>query len=351
MKKSFTFILDCMEMKIAAKNDIDADTLLPRNFNEKIKVLDHKISGYFNSLSQDYETNIKTMNDEELHIVLDIMKIIGNDENQFLQMVKMFMQKKVSCGIPNDSTTNIWIYSDMTRKLNAHLATMVDEIDREEDLSFFKRLSQLNEHINAKIFNNCSEKLEKHVQSLVTKIKDKSEWKNAYCEQINLCYNCFTSMQKNGVLSNIVKNHVEMIEDIVNKRIEQLEKEASSNLNADKIMPVLIAIKLISVYIFSFKEIINKRIDQLLSAYKREHKGINIPALALKLEKDPDRIGEMIVAEHNAFKGYNVSLFNVKTQSHGIDYILKRMEAKGDKVDASKLEKKYEEFNSLCRKL
>ncbi|ETO27642.1 purine NTPase, partial [Reticulomyxa filosa] len=373
MKKSFTFILDCMEMKIAAKNDIDADMLLPRNFNEKIKELDHKISSYFNSLLQDYETSIKTMNDEELHTVLDIMKIIGNDENQFLQMVKMFMQKKVSCGIPNDSTTNIWIYSEMTRKLNAHLATMVDEIDREgvindktkandvererffgllkDKLEFFRRLSQLHEHINTKIFDNCSEKLEKHVQSLVTKIKDKSEWKNADCEKINLCYNCFTSMHKNGVLSNIVKNHVEMIEDIVNKRIEQLEKEASSNLNADKIMPVLIAMKLISVYIFSFKEIVNKRIDQLLSAYKREHTGINIPALALKLEKDPDGIGEMIVSEHNAFKGYNVALFNVKTQSHGIDYILKGMKAKGDKVDASKLEKKYEEFNSLYRKL
>ncbi|ETO15069.1 hypothetical protein RFI_22296, partial [Reticulomyxa filosa] len=222
------------------------------------------------------------MNDEELHIVLDVMKIIGNEENQFLQTVKMFMEKKVSCSISNSSTTNIWTYSEMTRKLNAHLKS--------------------------------------NVQSLVTKIKDKSEWKNTDCEQINLCYNCFTSMQKNGALSNIVKNHVEMIEDIVNKRIEQLEKQASSNLNADKVMPVLIAMKLISVYIFSFKEIVNKRIDQLLSAYKRKNTEINIPSLVLKLEKDLSGIGEMIVAEHNAFKGYNVSLFNVKTQSHGINH-------------------------------
>ncbi|ETN97116.1 hypothetical protein RFI_40415, partial [Reticulomyxa filosa] len=338
-----------------------------------IKELDHKISSYFNSLLQDYETSIKTMNDEELHTVLDIMKIIGNDENQFLQMVKMFMQKKVSCGIPNDSTTTNWTYSDMIRKLNAHLATMVDEIDREgvingrtktndmererffgllkDKLEFFKRLSQLNEHINTKIFSNCSEKLEKHVQSLMTKIKDKSEWKNTDCEQINLCYNCFTSMHKNGILSNIVKNHAEIIEDIVNKKIDQLEKEASSNLNADKVMPVLIAMKLISVYIFSFKEIVNKRIDQLLGAYKRKDTGINIPTLALKLEKDPDGIGKMIVAEHNAFKGYNVSLFNAKTRSHGIDYILERMETKGDKKDASKLKKKYDEFDSLYREL
>ncbi|ETO00308.1 hypothetical protein RFI_37139, partial [Reticulomyxa filosa] len=145
--------------------------------------LDHGISNYFNSLLQNYETSIKTMNDEELHIVLDVMKIIGNEENQFLQTVKMFMEKKVSCSISNSSTTNIWTYSEMTRKLNAHLVTMVDEIDREEvindkakendmererffgllndKLEFFKRLSQLNEHINTKIFNNCSEKLEK----------------------------------------------------------------------------------------------------------------------------------------------------------------------------------------------
>ncbi|ETN99120.1 hypothetical protein RFI_38367, partial [Reticulomyxa filosa] len=149
-----------------------------------------------------------------------------------------------------------------------------------------------------------------------------------------------------------VKQQTEAVDSVVKNRTEQLEKEAMTNLVVKHLIPQLLAMKEISMYIFSFKNVVDKRIDELLGAYKRHNKGgMSISLLALQLEKEPSGIGKIIVAEHNAFKGYNVSLFNVKTQSHGIDYILKKIETKGDKVDASKLKKIYEEFNSLYRKL
>ncbi|ETO00754.1 hypothetical protein RFI_36686, partial [Reticulomyxa filosa] len=79
--------------------------------------------------------------------------------------------------------------------------------------------------------------------------------------------------------------------------------------------------------------------------------GTGIAMLALNLEKDPSGIGEMIVAEHNAFKGYNVALFNSKTMSHGIDYVLKKIRAKDDQINTENLKEKFNKWNNLYRQL
>ncbi|ETO11725.1 hypothetical protein RFI_25652 [Reticulomyxa filosa] len=57
----------------------------------------------------------------------------------------------------------------------------------------------------------------------------------------------------------------------------------------------------------------------------------------------------MIVAEHNVFKGLSVALFNQKTLTHGIDYVLEKINVKDDSIDTSKLKKMYDEFNIKYR--
>ncbi|ETO10976.1 hypothetical protein RFI_26400 [Reticulomyxa filosa] len=201
----------------------------------------------------------------------------------------------------------------------------------------------------------CTEKLEKEAHDIVKKMKDNPKWSSEDYSHVNLCYNCFIAMQKNGVFSSIAKMQMEAIDTLVNKQVEQLEKGAMKDLSIEAIVPWLLLMKQMSVRIFSFKDTVNKRIDELLGAFKRQHKdGIGISVLALKLEKDTTGVGEMIVAEHNAFKGYNVALFNVKTQAHDVEYVLRRMDTKGDIIDAVRSEKlanKYKEFKDLYTKL
>ncbi|ETO32257.1 hypothetical protein RFI_04860, partial [Reticulomyxa filosa] len=46
-----------------------------------------------------------------------------------------------------------------------------------------------------------------------------------------------------------------------------------------------------------------------------------------------------------------MSLFNVKTKSHGVDYVLEKLDIKGNKTDLTKLKTKYLEFDGKYRQL
>jgi hypothetical protein len=65
----------------------------------------------------------------------------------------------------------------------------------------------------------------------------------------------------------------------------------------------------------------------------------------LALEKDS--FGKNIVSEHKIFDGFALSVFNTKTQSHGIDHILKSIE--GDLINKTKLRTRYDEFIAVYK--
>ncbi|ETO00545.1 hypothetical protein RFI_36895, partial [Reticulomyxa filosa] len=343
--------------------------------NEKIKELQNKTLDYFNSFQERYKKSMDAKNAEELHVVLDKLKIVGN-EGPFLQKVLMLMKKKVECDIPEDSSTRkLWSYSEIAHDLNVNLEKMTDDIINEglvngktksndmerarffsqlkEKLDFIKRVSQWKSHLtNPQKLSSCEAKLEKEVESLMKRISEITVWSSDDCSQINLYFSCFVSMQNNEILSSVVKLHIDSIDNIVKNRTQKLESDAMANLNVENVIPRLLSMKTMSLYMFSFKEVVNKRIDEFLNTYKRQRKdGTGIAMLALKLEKDPSGIGEMIVAEHNAFKGYNVALFNSKTMSHGIDYVLEEIRTKDDQIDTEDLKEKFKKFNDLYRQL
>ncbi|ETN99978.1 hypothetical protein RFI_37480, partial [Reticulomyxa filosa] len=176
-------------------------------------------------------------------------------------------------------------------------------------------------------------------------------WSPDDYSQTNLYFSCFMSMQKKEILSSVVKLHIDTIDIIVKNRMQKLESDAMTNSDVDNVISRLLSMKTMSIYMFNFKEVVNKRIDEFLNAYKRQCKdGTGIAMLALKLEKDSSGIGEMIVAEHNAFKGYNVALFNSKTMSHGIDYVLEEIGAKNDQINTD-LKEKFNKCDDLYRRL
>ncbi|ETO00701.1 hypothetical protein RFI_36739, partial [Reticulomyxa filosa] len=165
-----------------------------------------------------------------------------------------------------------------------------------EKLDFIQRVSQCKSHLtNLQKLAGCEAKLEKEVESFMKRISAITAWSPDDCSQVNQYFDCFVSMQKNGVLSSVVKLHIDSIDTIVKNWMQKLESDAMTNLNVDHVIPRLLSMKTMSIYMFSFKEVVNKRIDEFLNTYKRQRKD----------GTDPSGIGEMIVAEHNAFKGYN----------------------------------------------
>ncbi|ETN99341.1 intracellular protein transport protein USO1, partial [Reticulomyxa filosa] len=215
MERAFTFVISCIDLK-----DIDTS-----NMNEKIKELQNKTLDYFTSFQERYKKSMDAKNAEELHVVLDKLKIVGK-ECPFLQKVLVFMKKKVECGIPEDSSTRkLWSYSEIAHDLNVNLEKMMDDITNEglvnektksndmerdrffsqlkEKLDFVKRVSQWESHLtNLQKLASCEAKLEKEVESLMKRISAITAWSPDDCNQTNLYFSCFMSMQKNGVLSS-----------------------------------------------------------------------------------------------------------------------------------------------------
>ncbi|ETO08396.1 Helicase conserved domain containing protein [Reticulomyxa filosa] len=358
MAKLLDFMLQCIELKkdvSEMKENKDKEELLPDNFNDKIKELNAKLISFFCFVM------FQDMNCKDLLVVCQ-------QESAFFQKVKTFMKRKAYCNISEEM--KLLTYSEIKHDFNSQLQKLLESIvdegiinnnttinDTERDrffkhlkakLEFVKQISQWNSHVtNVETLKKCPDKLEKEIQNLVTKIN--LTWTAAECDYINLSYSCLSFMQKYSIFENVVKLQIEAVDVLVRNRVTQLENEAIHNLTIESIIPSLLAMKQMSVHIFRFKDVINNRIDELVNAYKRKYK--DIPMLALSLEKDSTGMGEMIVAEHNVFKGYTVALFNQKTQSHGIDYVLQHIEVKKGKIDKIKLAKRYEEFLNMYRKV
>ncbi|ETN98664.1 hypothetical protein RFI_38828, partial [Reticulomyxa filosa] len=329
------------------------------------------IHQYFASIEQRYKHGISSMDVDEIRTALDVMQVVGNDTNDLLGKINMFMRNN-NAGL----NANFKTYSDMLMDLDLQLKKMTEEIvnkgiinDKTKtndtarnryfkalkgQLDFLQHLVQQQQQQQSKshlhnckqLVDNCFLTLETQVNEHTKKIEKHLKWSPIDCDNINLCYNCFLSMKKNLILTSVVKSQLDNLENLVLDRVQQLKKESVDNPQAENVIPKLIAMKIMSVHIFSFKDDINKHIDEVLGVYKEKNKGgICIPKLALLLEKDRAGIGEMIVAEHAVFKGYSVSLFNVKTKSHGVDYVLEKLDIKGNKTDLTKLKTKYLEFD------
>ncbi|ETO04468.1 hypothetical protein RFI_32928, partial [Reticulomyxa filosa] len=370
IEQSLSFAIDCMDVKTRTNSDIDVKQLLPSKFAERMKEWNIEISKCFASLQQKYEHYVETMNAMKLYTLFEIIKTVGNEEGTFLQKVKIFFSKSIMHGF-FDFTNTLFTYSGMVHDLNLYLDKMVEDITREgilndktktndaerdrffqqlkEKLDFLKRLSEWKGYSdNKRKLDTCLESLEKEVKD-TEKTKELVNWTPSYYDAINLRYNCLVFMSKHGIIPDRTKVQVQKIENDINCRKDLLKKAA---LNAENMKPQLLAMKEMSIRVLRFKDSLNKDIDEVLLAYKKKHKdGIGIAALAVELEKDPSGIGKTLVAEHSAFKGYLVSLFNVKTQGHQIEYTLKKIGTKGGEVNLELLRKIRDDFDKTYRRL
>ena len=142
---------------------------------------------------------------------------------------------------------------------------------------------------------------------------------------------------------NDIEVKIKQVEEKVFNKIAEWEKIVEEDSSLDSIAKSLVNMKRVSNNISSLKGKINIRIDQTLVRYKNKTKtSTAFSKLGAILSKDANGVGPSIIVEHNAFQGYALSLFNEKTQKHGINYVLENI--KGDSIHMDTLTKRCKEF-------
>lgn len=111
--------------------------------------------------------------------------------------------------------------------------------------------------------------------------------------------------------------------------------------NLSQSTEAFIAIKSLSIKLFVFKEKIDKILDKSINDFIKQAGGFSIIGkLGILFKRD--RVGSMIMSEHKIFDSFQRSLFNRKTLSQGIEYVVADLE--GDLLDKKKLRRVYDEF-------
>lgn len=99
----------------------------------------------------------------------------------------------------------------------------------------------------------------------------------------------------------------------------------------------------------SVKEIFDNA-DEMLNIILFQSSLIALDKLGTLLNQDQSGVGQSIISEHACFKGFSLSIFNEKTQKHGIDYVLAHLESNND-INKIIWRRKYNEFEDKYKEL
>jgi len=116
------------------------------------------------------------------------------------------------------------------------------------------------------------------------------------------------------------------------------------NFTLDNIARTLKIIQKIGVKVFGLKILIEKYIEQILN-YFIEQKGYHQLEMLKSFLEDSEQdyvYGRIIIDKQKAFKENSIQIFNRKTQTHGIDYVLEKLE--GTDLNLPALKRLFEEF-------
>ncbi len=148
-----------------------------------------------------------------------------------------------------------------------------------------------------------------------------------------------------GLKENLEEFDSKIIE-LMNRYMAQIQDDNNLKNASD----YLIKMKTVSKNLVCFKERIDKMIDQVLLEFKQKNGGasaINKLGVLFKQTKNPT--GQIIVSEHQCFKGYSLSVFNSKTKKHDIAYVIDNLD--GDSLDKDRLRKRYDKFQTEYNRL
>jgi hypothetical protein len=143
--------------------------------------------------------------------------------------------------------------------------------------------------------------------------------------------------------SKIESNLMRKTTETINQLSQGIEKKS-----LDQAALIFIQIKTFSNKLYVFKEPIDAKLDEIMNRYIAENGGFEIVGkLGVLLKKDKN--GSRILTEHKCFEAHSRSLFNRKTLSQDIEYVIR--DIKGDAIDRVKLKESYDLFKKTFDEL
>ena len=265
--------------------------------------------------------------------------------------LKQLINKDRDLKFINDHTkdfagTRQQYYDDLERKLKILY-------DAKEYLSIFDpNLTTFYSEV-LKIVENQKKSLSDAATDALSKIfVGKMEGVRDKCKEFELYFSNLAAAEKTlSLWKNRYDSDFAKLEHSFNEKFSNYVCTIEADVSRmDSYIYGLKFIKTLSSYIQPFKEKIDTKINEILDMYKTKRGGAQgIAKLGTLLNTDTTGIGQRIIDEHSVFKGYSLSLFNTKTQKHGIDYVLEKLE--GDKVEKDKLKDRYEDFDNHYKDL
>ena len=322
----------------------------------------------------------------------DIMKTMAKYNHVFTMVKDFASDERFRMRLPAGSSAEFaeyFDYSDMRTNLAERLIRLKDvagqkilehkrakssnSIDRKE---FYKEISAaficlktvrpLIEHVSEKVAdvntlesqareniyqNLCEVKLQ--LLDLIKRIPSEDEKTyadlNTWYDNLRLVVECFDN--------NDLAQESQLMLNEVNRTLADKLENCKKDLYAIKeeyiLLMKIIHVKLMSIHAPTFKNMVDKLIDEVLKEVRNAAQGVqSIARIGVQLNKRDDEyqgVAQMIIAEHAAFKSYAIELRNEKTLRHDIHYVLERLDTNKDNTDliASTLQKHYVSYEKL----
>ncbi|CAF0744473.1 unnamed protein product [Adineta steineri] len=384
VEKSFICLIEFMKFEYEHRGQSIVMNMLPENFKENTAIIIKRIPEYFNEHQKKYKDALDELDVTSLKESLDRTRQWNSLFTKMKAYDSMHSTNDPSMNTIVKAVTEVILYLQMQEVVADKIQELRNELVSQELINkdtkeyekqrneFYKKLNEKFSILNkAKIFDNYNininvNKLEQEcLESLKKKITDICSFLDIFVEKFlsdcnsiepdykkfTLYYNNLVSFEEEMKVKDFeICKRIEQIEEIFFKKIHSWENVIQSGTTIDNIASSLINIKRASRDIVPLRKRIDERIDKAINHYKsiRKETG-DIGKLGTILNLDKTGIGQSIISEHKAFEGYARSIFNEKTQRHGIDYVLDNL--RGDLIDKDQLKKRYNEFHDLYENL
>ena len=274
------------------------------------------------------------------------------------------MESEFLCNIELVETALSSLRDDYFKKYNRIFVLLSDSMIQLAKYSLFEgRGRAYVEHVKSELVGVAASAKEFVLRFPIDDVSDASNYVrfNNICDILRAFSDNFMEDQLRGFAKNLLLD----VRDTLKGRISEILKEVDSETKKDisiisfeDVTDTLIDVKLMAINIFIFKDMIHKSMDESLLKCKKSSSDGNkkIGTLSVKLnaressgEKGCNGLAQMIIAEHQIFKGFALSLRNTKTLHFSVNDVLKGL--KLENAEAMEILSLYTEFESIYWKL
>jgi len=354
----------------------------PQAFNEKFIEINNILIKYFKEHNNQYEAIMKELDIEALNKILKSAKT-------WEPIIKSIQQYSLKGSEIDDSfcqlttaSSQVETYANMKKSILERIEKTKNELDTEQLINektkgFNQSREEFYEMLNMKLefllkirsvesleidiegkINVTLQILQGKIQEVyklaaksVQSIFEKGSPSRENCDNLHIsCSNLITFgkyMKMSIKQSNVAFENVETLFFAeFSKWIPALLKTPTALENN---ATLLINMKILSMNLELFRVKIDEKINETLETYKRQFGNAALTHLGQRLNQDKTGTGQHILEDYTCFQGFTLSLFNTKTKSHGIDYVLKCLG--GNEIEKGKILKRYTEFEEIYKGL